>query len=113
MLGLSWAETFVILIVALIVIGPKDLPPLIRGAKQLIDKLKHLQRDITASFNEALKESGLEEATRDIEQDTKALNQDIRYIVDMEGNMQPTYDLSDLQREMEKPDIIKGSEPHE
>jgi len=93
--GLGFAEILVLVVVALVVVGPKDLPKLTRTIGQTIGNLKRLAADFQHSFDEmgrqteleelrreinALKSGGpigdikrdLEEAERDIRQDTTA-----------------------------------------
>lgn len=105
MLGLSWAETIVILLVALMVIGPKDLPPIIRAAKQAIAKLKALQNEMTTVLNDAMKESGLEDVSKTLDGEAASLNEEIRYLIDMNGNKQRVYDISDLQPDIKEKDL--------
>lgn len=104
MFGLSWAETFVIAVIALIIIGPKDLPPLIKAGKQCLNKLKSMQRDVKSSFNQILEETELSDVKMDLEAEADAINDEINTIVDMYGNKQRTYDLSDIIPDSDKDD---------
>ena len=62
MFGLGWAEIMVVGVVALIVIGPKELPVVFRKVGQFIGKAKAMAREFTTAMNEAADESGLKEA---------------------------------------------------
>lgn len=96
MFGLSWAELAVIIIVALLVIGPKDLPPLIRAGKQGMKKIRAFKQEMTGHITTLLDETELSETKEELEKEAKAINDKMRYIVDQEGKLQETYDISDL-----------------
>ena len=62
MFGLGWAEIMVVGIVALIVIGPKELPVVFRKVGQFVGKAKGMARDFSSAMHDAAKESGMEDA---------------------------------------------------
>jgi sec-independent protein translocase protein TatB len=62
MFGLGWAEIMVVGVVALIVIGPKELPVVFRKVGQFTGKAKAMAREFTMAMNDAADESGLKEA---------------------------------------------------
>jgi len=89
MLDLSWGEIAVILVVAVVVIGPKELPAVLRTCGRMLAKAKKVTDEIKKSFNEALAEDEIS-ATRD------KMKKELRQIVDMDGNLQDAYDVSEL-----------------
>ena len=62
MFGLGWAEIMLVAIVALIVIGPKELPVVFRKVGQFVGKAKAMAREFTSAMNDAADQSGLKEA---------------------------------------------------
>ena len=62
MFGLGWAEIMVVGVVALIVIGPRELPVVFQKVGQFIGKAKAMAREFTTAMNQAADESGLKEA---------------------------------------------------
>lgn len=61
MFDLGWTELLVIGIVALIVVGPKDLPILFRRAGQFVGRLRGMAREFTSAMNEAADQAGVSE----------------------------------------------------
>jgi sec-independent protein translocase protein TatB len=57
MFGLGWGEMVVIGIVALIAIGPKELPTVLRTIGQTMAKVRRMAAEFQGQFNEALREA--------------------------------------------------------
>ncbi|MBD3663532.1 Sec-independent protein translocase protein TatB [Sulfitobacter aestuariivivens] len=72
MFDLGWSELLVIGIVALIVVGPKDLPVLFRRVGQFVGKAKGMAREFSQAMNDAADESGVREVTSGINKSLKA-----------------------------------------
>ncbi|MCY4034154.1 MAG: Sec-independent protein translocase protein TatB [Hyphomicrobiales bacterium] len=67
MLDIGWSELLVIAIVAVVVVGPKDLPRLMRTVGRYTSKARGLAREFRASFEELGRETELEEINREME----------------------------------------------
>ena len=74
MLDLGWTELLVIGVVALIVIGPKDLPMLFRKVGQFVGKAKGMAREFSRAMDQAADESGMKEATSSFKDMTSSKN---------------------------------------
>ena len=59
MFDLGFAELLVIGVVALIVVGPKDLPVLFRKVGQFMGKARGMAREFSRAMNQAADESGV------------------------------------------------------
>ena len=59
----SWSEMLLVGIVALIVIGPKDLPGMFRELGRFTAKIRAMGREFSRAMDQAAKESGVKEAT--------------------------------------------------
>lgn len=89
MFDLSWAESFVIIMVALLVIGPKELPTVIRTIRSTIAKAKNLSQDFLSEFKEI-------DELQSLRDDLEGVSGEMRHIVDLDGKLQPAYDVDDL-----------------
>lgn len=58
----SWSEMMLVGIVALIVIGPKDLPAMFRELGRITAKIRSMGREFSRAMEQAAKESGVKEA---------------------------------------------------
>lgn len=66
MLDLGWSELLVIGIVALIVVGPKDLPQLFRSVGRFTGKAKAMAREFSSAMNAAADEAGVKDIQKTI-----------------------------------------------
>jgi sec-independent protein translocase protein TatB len=57
MFDIGWSELLVIGIVALIAIGPKELPGVLRGLGQWMGKIRRMASDFQDQFREAMREA--------------------------------------------------------
>lgn len=57
MFDIGWSEMVVIGVVALIAIGPKELPGVLRMVGQWIGKARRMASDFQGQFNEAMREA--------------------------------------------------------
>lgn len=67
MFDMSWGEVMLIGGVALIVIGPKDLPKALRTVGQLTGKMRRMAGEFQAQFAEAVREAELDEVRREVD----------------------------------------------
>src|SRR5437868_11717047 len=63
----SWSHILLLLIVALVVVGPKDLPKVMRTAGQWTGKARDMANEFRRSFDEMARQSELDELRKEIE----------------------------------------------
>ena len=67
-MGLGWSELLVLAVIAIVVVGPKDLPVLLRTLGRFTAKARAAMREFQDSFEEIARESGIDEVRKDLEQ---------------------------------------------
>jgi sec-independent protein translocase protein TatB len=63
---IGWMELLVIGVVALIVVGPKDLPMMFRRLGQFTGRIRAMARDFQRAMDDAADETGMTELNRDL-----------------------------------------------
>ena len=78
MFNMGWTELLVIGVVALIVIGPQDLPEMFRQLGRFTGKIRSMGREFQRAMDQAAKESGVKDVAKDLKTATspKALGLD-------------------------------------
>lgn len=94
MFDIGWSELLVVAVVAIIVVGPKDLPRMLRAFGRLMGQVRRTANEFKSQFDEALRDAELDEARRSVE----GL-----------GRIDPLRDvrkeLSDIKRTVDKPHV--------
>lgn len=67
MFDIGWSEMLVIAIVMIVVVGPKDLPRMLRTFGKTTAKLRTMAGDFQRQFNEALKEAELDDVKKSVD----------------------------------------------
>lgn len=73
MLDIGWTELLVIAVILIVVVGPKDLPPMIRAFGKMTKRLRQTAGEFRAQFDEALREAELDDLKRSVD-DVRSLN---------------------------------------
>lgn len=92
MLGLDWTELALIAVVAVVIIGPKDLPDAVRGIAKGIQKLRRMAGELQGQLDEVVREAKLEDVRNQI---SEIRNFDFRSVVekeiDKDGSLRKTF----------------------
>lgn len=66
MFDIGWTELLVIGVVALIVVGPKDLPKMFKTLGQMTAKARNMAREFQRAMEDAADASGVKDVARDL-----------------------------------------------
>ncbi|MBV8133636.1 MAG: twin-arginine translocase subunit TatB [Alphaproteobacteria bacterium] len=103
LLDFGWSELMLIGIVALIVIGPKDLPKALRVAGFWVRKARTLSREFQSSIEQMVREAELDEMRQELKKATEIdLEKEFRQAVDPTGS---------LAESLKPPELPNFSEP--
>lgn len=113
MLDFSFGELALVVLVALVVVGPKDLPVVMRALGRWFGQFKGIADEFREGFHSAMHEGSFAEVEKDIHSIHEDLHEDVKYIKDEAGNFQRIYDISDLKNERMKALAQRGAEHSE
>ena len=89
MFDIGWSELVVIGVVALIAIGPKELPGVLRSVGQWVGKIKRMASDFQGQFQEAMREAEMADLKKSFDE-----------VKDVASGMSPTNLVSSLQKDV-------------
>ena len=64
MFEIGWTEILVIAIVLIVVVGPKDLPPMLRAFGKMTSKMRTMAGEFRGQFDEAMREAELDDVKK-------------------------------------------------
>src|SRR5712692_9735532 len=100
---IGWSELLLIGVVALVFIGPKDLPRALRVAGYWVRKARTLSREFQSSIDQMIRDAELEEIRQDLKKATE---------FDLEKEFQKTVDpTGELAQSIKPPEIPDYFEP--
>jgi sec-independent protein translocase protein TatB len=97
MLDIGWSEMAVIALVALIVIGPKELPQAMRAASKWVRKARSLAREFQSGVDDMIREADLEDARKAVQ---NAKNMDLDKA--LEETVDPTGEVGSEARDLDR-----------
>jgi sec-independent protein translocase protein TatB len=72
MFDIGWSELVVIAVVALIAIGPKELPAVLRTVGQYMGKIRRMASEFQGQFQEAMREAEMADLKKSVDEMTEA-----------------------------------------
>jgi sec-independent protein translocase protein TatB len=95
MFDIGWTEITIILIVAIIVIGPKDLPRVLRTVGQWVGKAKSMTREFRGHVDDMIRDTELDEVKKQIESASSFdANSALANTIDADGEIKNAFDFS-------------------
>jgi len=104
MFDFSWSELLVIALVALVVIGPKDLPRVLRTAGKWAGKARSVANEFRSSIDQMIRESELEEMRKEVEKVTTTdIGHEIEKSIDPKGELHASLQPTELTDAVNNP----------
>src|SRR5208282_3232566 len=101
---IGWPELMLIGVIALVVIGPKDLPRALRVAGFWVRKARTLSREFQSSIDQMIREAELDEVREDLKKAAEFdLEKEIRSTVDPTGELAQSIKPPELPDYFEEP----------
>lgn len=110
MFDVGWSELVVVGVVALVVIGPKELPGVIRSVGKAVGKLRTMAGEFRGQFDDAMREADLHEVKKTFtdaaDAATSAANSLTEPVNNLQSEMQAA--VSDVTGATQVSDTIAG-----
>ena len=103
MLDIGWTEILVIAVIALFVVGPKDIPKALRTVGVWVGKLRSLSREFQSTVEDAVRDTELDEVKKQIESAKTGFQKEINESVDPKG------ELTGMLRGVDEPEVNESN----
>ena len=109
MFDIGWSEMAIIMVLALIVIGPRDLPRVARTVGQWVRKGRMLAREFQNSLDDMVRETELEDVKKEIEKVGRTdVKKAVENTIDPKGELTKAFDTTADSKEI-KPALTDRS----
>jgi sec-independent protein translocase protein TatB len=102
MFDISAGELIIIGVVALVVIGPKELPGVLRTVGQAVAKIRRMAGEFQSQFSDAMREAELDQAKKSVED----IGGTVSKALDPTAVIDPGPPASSTAASMPMPDIV-------
>ena len=109
MFDIGWSEMLIIGVVALVVIGPKELPGALKTFAFWMKQARKLAREFQSGVDDMIRTAELDEAKKAVEDVRRNLNKEIETAVDPTGEVKQA--LSDVTIKTPTPSIPLSPPP--
>ena len=88
MLDIGWPELFIVAVVTLVVVGPKEIPRVLRTVMIWVRKARSLAREFQSGLYEMVRDSEIDEIKRDLEAASSVdLEKEVEETIDPTGSL--------------------------
>jgi sec-independent protein translocase protein TatB len=101
MFELSFAEIIVILLVALIVVGPDEIPTVVRSVVKFIRSFKHWASGVKQQISDAIEIDELQDVADEVNQISGK-----KFILDDNGDYREVYDIKEFIEDKKRAEAV-------
>ena len=104
MFDIGWQEMLIVGVVTLLIVGPKDLPKVIKTVRDGVKQVKGLAREFQSGMDELVREADLDDTKKILKNvQSGSIEKSIRETVDPKGELeQDLSELSEVEAEYKK-----------
>ncbi len=101
MFDIGWQELFIVAVLGLIVIGPKDLPRALRTMGKWVRKARAMARDFQGGLDDVMREADLDDVKSQMESASGLdIGKEIENTIDPTGDISRDMDMSDIETDL-------------
>lgn len=111
---ISWSEILIIGVLALLVIGPKDLPKVLRAVSIYIGKARELAREFQSGLDDMVRQAELDDLKKSLTEVSdvgNTIGREVKETIDPGGALTKSLDVSDIGRDSVTPEPMGDFRP--
>ena len=103
MFDIGWQELFIVAVLTLIVVGPKDLPRVLRMVMGLIRKGRTMAGEFQSGIDDMVREADLDDLKKKLETASDFdIDKEIKDKLDPDGDVASEIDMGEVQADLER-----------
>ncbi len=103
MLDIGWQELFLIGVIALLVVGPKDLPRTLGAVARIYRKVRDMAGEFQSGISEMVREAELDDIKRSVEKaGSFDMEKELKGAVDPTGTLSDDFDPEEFNRKLKE-----------
>lgn len=75
MLDVGWSELVLVIVIAILVIGPKELPALMVGLGRIVRRIQYVRYAFTQQFEDLMREADIKDIRNSVNFEAKNFNE--------------------------------------
>ncbi len=101
MFDIGWQELFIVAVLALLVIGPKDLPRALRTMGKWVRRARTLAREFQGGLDDVMREADLDDVKNQmVSASGLDIGKEIETTIDPTGDISRDMDMSDIETDL-------------
>jgi sec-independent protein translocase protein TatB len=102
MFDIGWQELFIVAVIGVIIIGPKDLPRALRTVAKWVRKARALAREFQGGLDDMVREAELDDLKKNMESTANLdITKEIENTIDPTGDIGGDLDMHDLEEDLD------------
>lgn len=106
MFDLAWSEILIIVALAVVILGPKELPQALRAVGRFVRKVRKITGEVQRQFDDVMRETELDELKKEANRIARFdVRQEVTKAVDPDGTMTKSLHIDDPLKETPSPPV--------
>ncbi len=110
MFDIGWVEMMVVIVVMIVVIGPKDLPVVLHTMGRWIARVRAMAREFQSGIEDLAQQAGIDDVRKEVDSIRDfSLEEEIEKTIDPEGELREGIGADTRAKERDKPETGTGA----
>jgi len=99
MFDVGWQELFIVAAIAIVVVGPRDLPRVLKTVMSLVRKARGMAREFQSGIDDVVREVELDDLRKEANSIANMdLEEEVKSALDPTGELEKDMDMGDVQQ---------------
>ena len=102
MFDIGWQELFIVAALAIVIVGPRDLPRVLKTVMSLVRKARGMAREFQSGIDDVVREVELDDLRKEANSIANMdLEEEVKSALDPTGDLEKDMDMGDVQQSIQ------------